>query len=119
MPTIELNLMQERELERLIDYESSTCTVGGDLVYRCAFPYRPEDDLQHELIERGALVQKKDDRHGTVVAITSDGYSYFPAKREAELELRRKSKREARLVALSALFSLIAVVAGFLLGRFL
>ena len=115
MPTIELNLMQERELERLIDYERSTCTVGGDLVYRCAFPYRPEDDLQHELIERGALVQKKDDRHGTVVAITS----YFPAKREAELELRRKSKREARLVALSALFSLIAVVAGFLLGRFL
>ena len=58
MPTIELNLMQERELERLIDYERSTCTVGGDLVYRCAFPYRPEDDLQHELIERGALVQK-------------------------------------------------------------
>ena len=73
MPTIELNLMQERELERLIDYERSTCTVGGDLVYRCAFPYRPEDDLQHELIERGALVQKKDDRHGTVVAFPSDG----------------------------------------------
>ena len=117
MPTIELNLMQERELERLIDYERSTCTVGGDLVYRCAFPYRPEDDLQHELIERGALVQKKDDRHGTVVAITSDGYSYFPAKEREEAEARRRSRREVRLVALSALFSAVCMAVGFLLGR--
>ena len=117
--TLELNLLQERELGRLIDYERATCTVNGELVYRCAFPYRPDDDLQCELIERGALARRADERRGSVVAITSDGYSYFPAKREAELELRRKSKREARLVALSALFSLIAVVAGFLLGRFL
>ena len=45
MPSIELNIMQERELGRLIDYERSTCTVDGEFVYRCAFPYRPTDDL--------------------------------------------------------------------------
>ena len=78
MPTIDLNILQERELARLLDYERATCTVDGDLVYHCAFPYRPDDDLQVELIAHGALMQKIDDRRGTVVTITSDGYSYFP-----------------------------------------
>lgn len=77
MPTIDLNILQERELARLLDYERATCTVDGDLVYHCAFPYRPDDDLQVELIAHGALMQKIDDRRGTVVTITSDGYSYF------------------------------------------
>ena len=40
MPTIDLNILQERELARLLDYERATCTVDGDLVYHCAFPYR-------------------------------------------------------------------------------
>ena len=87
MPTIDLNLLQERELERLIDYERSTCTVNGDLVYRCAF--------------------------------TSDGYSYFPAKHQEEVEKQRAHKRESRLIGLSALFAALCVIAGFLLGRFL
>ena len=52
MPTIDLNILQERELARLLDYERATCTVDGDLVYHCAFPYRPDDDLQVELIAR-------------------------------------------------------------------
>ena len=60
--TLELNLLQERELGRLIDYERATCTVNGELVYRCAFPYRPDDDLQCELIERGALARRADER---------------------------------------------------------
>ena len=46
---ISLNIPQERELARLIDYERSTCSVEGELVYRCAFPYRPDDELQAEL----------------------------------------------------------------------
>lgn len=117
MPTIDLNLLQERELERLIDYERSTCTVNGDLVYRCAFPYRPDDDLQVELLERGALARKTDERRGAVVCITSDGYSYFPAKEREEAEARRRSRREVRLVALSALFSAVCMAVGFLLGR--
>lgn len=58
MPTIDLNILQERELARLLDYERATCTVDGDLVYHCAFPYRPDDDLQVELIAHGALMQK-------------------------------------------------------------
>ena len=115
--TLELNHLQERELGRLIDYERATCTVNGELVYRCAFPYRPDDDLQCELIERGALARRADERRGSVVAITSDGYSYFPAKEREEAEARRRSRREVRLVALSALFSAVCMAVGFLLGR--
>ena len=85
MASIELNLLQERELGRLLDYERATCTVDGELVYRCAFPLRPDDDLQRELIERGALAKRPDDRRGTVVALTTDGYSYFPAKRKQQV----------------------------------
>ena len=115
--TLELNLLQERELGRLIDYERATCTVNGELVYRCAFHYRPDGDLQCELIERGALARRADERRGSVVAITSDGYSYFPAKEREEAEERRRSRREVRLVALSALFSAVCMAVGFLLGR--
>ena len=109
MPTIDLNILQERELARLLDYERATCTVDGDLVYHCAFPYRPDDDLQVELIAHGALMQKIDDRRGTVVTITSDGYSYFPML---------KQRRETRLVGTAALFAALSVVIGFLLGKF-
>lgn len=118
MPTIDLNLLQERELGRLLDYERSTCTVDGDLVYHCAFPYRPDDDLQMELVERGALMQKIDDRRGTVVTITTDGYSYFPMLRQEAEERRRRERREVRLIGIAAAFAALSVVVGFLLGRF-
>ena len=61
MASIELNILQERELGRLLDYERATCTVDGEWVYRCAFPLRPDDDLQRELIERGALAKRPDE----------------------------------------------------------
>ena len=119
MPTISLNILQERELARLLDYERATCTVDGELVYRCAFPYRPDDDLQTELIENGALVAKQDDKRGVVVTITSDGRSYFPEMQRAEAERIRRERRDSRLIALSALFAALCIVLGFLLGRFL
>ena len=97
MPTIDLNILQERELARLLDYERATCTVDGDLVYHCAFPYRPDDDLQVELIAHGALMQKIDDRRGTVVTITSDGYSYFPMLKQEE-EARNAPRGHRRFV---------------------
>ena len=97
MASIELNILQERELGRLLDYERATCTVDGELVYRCAFPLRPDDDLQRELIERGALAKRPDDRRGTVVAITTDGYSYFPAKRKEQEERNRDNIAAPRL----------------------
>lgn len=117
MSTIDLNILQERELARLIDYERNTCTVNGDLVYRCAFPFRPDDDLQQELIERGALMQKLDERRGTVVAITTDGYSYFPEQQRDEADRARRERREVRLVFLSGSFAVICALLGFLLGR--
>lgn len=83
MASIELNILQERELGRLLDYERATCTVDGELVYRCAFPLRPDDDLQRELIERGALAKRPDDRRGTVVAITTDATPTSPQNARA------------------------------------
>ena len=100
---ISLNIPQERELARLIDYERSTCSVEGELVYRCAFPYRPDAE----------------GKRGTIVVITSDGYSFFLERNRAERERVRREKRDARLIGLSALFAALCVVAGFLLGRFL
>ena len=121
---IDLNIMQERELGRLLDYERATCTVDGDLVYRCAFPYRPDDDLQVELIAHGALMQKIDDRRGTVVTITSDGYSLARTspmlKQEEERRKRQRASRETRLVGTAAFVRRppASVVIGFLLGKF-
>lgn len=119
MASIELNIMQERELARLIEYERATCTVDGDMVYRCAFPYRHEDDLQMELIKQGALKAKSDSKRGTIVAITSDGYSYFPAKQAKQEEQLRQQQRDTRLIGLSALFSAAALVVGILIGHFI
>lgn len=118
MSSINLNIQQERELARLLEYERATCSVNGELVYRCAFPFRPDDDLQAELIERGALMKKTDDQRGCIVTLTSDGYSYFPAKRKVEMERQRQEKREVRLIFLSGAFAVACALAGFLLGRF-
>ncbi|MEF9875494.1 MAG: hypothetical protein RSB04_05185 [Gordonibacter sp.] len=118
MSTLTLNIPQERELQRLIDYERSTCSVEGDLVYRCAFPYRPDDELQAELIEQGALAARAEGKRGAIVVITSDGYSYFLEKRREQVERKRREKRDARLIALSALFAALCIIIGFLLGRF-
>lgn len=119
MAGIELNLMQERELGRLIDYERSTCSVEGSLVYRCAFPFRPDDDLQVELIRAGALARKTDEQRGIVVTITSSGYSYFPAKRQAAEKREAEKKHDSRLIGMSAGFAAACVVIGVLLGKFL
>ena len=78
MAAIPLNIAQERELHRLLEYERRNCSAGNELVYHCAFPYRPDNDLQAELIDAGYLVAKADRAHGTIVRITSAGYSYFP-----------------------------------------
>lgn len=114
--SLTLNIAQERELRRLIEYERSTCSVNNDLVYRVAFPYRPDNDLQVELIEAGALATKDDSAHGTVVVITSEGYSYFPALAREQRKEKEQNRREAHLMGLTALFSALCMLAGFLLG---
>ena len=77
------------------------------------------DELQAELIDAGALAAKAEGKRGTIVVITSDGYSFFLERNRAERERVRREKRDARLIGLSALFAALCVVAGFLLGRFL
>lgn len=116
--SIALNIPQERELQRLIDYERATCSVDGELVYRCAFPHYPEDELQAELITCGALAIKPDPKRGAIVVITSDGYSYILERQREAYEQRRREKREARLIALSGVAGAIFIIIGFLLGRF-
>ena len=116
--SIVLNIPQERELERLVNYERATCSVDGDLVYRCAFPYRPDDELQSELIECGALLAKAEGKRGTIVVITSDGYSYLLERNRAEHDRRCRERRDVRLVALAAFFGALCVAGGFLLARF-
>ncbi|NPD31283.1 hypothetical protein HLV37_05325 [Eggerthellaceae bacterium zg-1084] len=113
---LKLNLAQERELHRLIDYERSLCEANDDPVFRCAFPYRPDNDLQSELIEARGLLVKNDPRHGTIVVISSAGYSHFPEKaRDRRLEEER-ARRDARLIALTALYSGACMAIGVLLG---
>ena len=114
-----LNIPQERELRRLIDFERRTCSVDGELVYRCALPYRPDDELQSELIDHGMLAAHPDQRRGTIVVITTDGYSYFMEKARAEQERQRAHRREMRLVVAGVIAGALCGVAGFLLGRFL
>lgn len=116
---ISLNIVQARELARLIDYERSVCSVENELVYHCAFPYRPNDELQAELIAAGALATKAEGKRGTIVVITSEGYSFVLERNRAERERVRREKHDVRLIALSAFFAALCVVGGFLLGRFL
>ena len=111
-----LNYAQERELYRLIDYERKTCSADGDLVYHCAFPYRPDNDLQAELIESGHLSIKSNRTHGSVVMISSEGYSYFPELAREERERKARERRDARLIAITALFTCLGMVIGFLAG---
>ncbi len=111
-----LNLAQERELHRLIDYERSLGNANADPMFRCAFPYRPGNDLQAELIDLGALSIKSDPRHGTIVVISSAGYSHFPELAREEQEQLARSRRDSRLIGLTALFSVLSVLVGFLLG---
>lgn len=111
-----LNLAQERELHRLIDYERSLGDANADPMFRCAFPYRPDNDLQAELIDLDALSVKSDPRHGAIVVISSAGYSHFPERAYEEQERLARSRRDSRLIGLTALFSVLSVVAGFLLG---
>ncbi len=114
-----LNIPQERELKRLIDFERRTCSVDGELVYRCALPFRPEDELQVELIDSGMLATKSDPRRGTIVVITTDGYSYFMEKARAEHDAQRARRREVRLLATGIVGGAVCVVVGFLFGHFL
>ena len=116
MSAQELNYAQERELHRLLDYERKTCSAEGELVYHCAFPFRPDNDLQAELIDLGYLRVKANRAHGSVVMISSDGYSYFPALAREERLRKERERRDAHLIGLTALFCAICMMAGFLAG---
>ncbi len=98
-------------------YERNICSARG-ISSQCAFPYRPQDNLQAELINCGALAVKSDPRRGTIVLITSDGYSYLMEEERAEQEERRKFRRTIITELIFVLAAALCVAVGFYLGYF-
>lgn len=116
--TTSLNIPQEQELHRLLEYERHACGDEGG-IGRVAFPYRPNDMLQSELVQKGMLTVRDSTSHGAVVLISSDGYSYFAELQRMEVERRRASQRDLRIETFAVMLGAICVIVGFLLGRFL
>lgn len=121
MAQIHLNIQQEMELIRLIEFERAKSATAEGQGRRAAFPLRPDNQLQAELISLGALaviLQTAPDGSETpVVAITSAGYSFFTEKARRERELRRQQRRDYLLVLISGAFAMLCTVIGFLIGR--
>ena len=114
---MQLNYMQERELHRLLEYERRVCRrPDGRIVGQCAFPSRPDNDLQRELIAAGALVRRVDNMRGSIVVITSDGYSYFPELARIEQREIDQRRHERNMVVLTGVFCVICLIVGFVLG---
>ncbi len=112
-----LNIPQERELHRLLEYERTTCGAGGEAMFRCAFPLLENNTLQTELIEKGMLAVRADQHRGSVVVITSDGYSYFAELQRSEMEHAREQRREVRIVTYSVMLGAICAIVGFIIGH--
>lgn len=112
-----LNIPQERELHRLLEYERATCGGSGEAMFRCAFPVRENDTLQAELIDKGMLAIRSDQRRGSVVVITSDGYSYFAELQRDEMERAREQRRDVRIATYSVMLGAICAIVGFIIGH--
>ena len=121
MAPIHLNIQQEMELIRLIEFERAKSATAEHRGLQCAFPYRPDDRLQAELISLGALAvvarKQPDGSANPIVAITSQGYSFFTEKARRERDLRRQQRRDYTLVLISGAFAMLCTVIGFLVGR--
>lgn len=121
MAQIHLNIQQEMELIRLIEFERAKSTTAEGQGRRCAFPFRPDERLQTELVSLGALAVMTqtlpDGTANPVVVITSAGYSFFTEKARRERELRRQQRRDYLLVLISGSFAMLCTVIGFLVGR--
>ena len=121
MAAIHLTIQQEMELIRLIDFErAKSASLGGE-GRRCAFPYRPDNRLQAELISLGALaVMSQQTAQGTahpVVTITDEGDAFFTEKARRERVERKQQRRDYTLVLISGAFAMLCTVIGFLVGR--
>lgn len=121
MAPIYLNIQQEMELIRLIEFERAKSASMPGEGRRCAFPLRPENRLQTELISLGALdvVSQRvaDGSTQPVVTITDEGYTFFTEKARREREERRQQRRDYLLVLISGAFAMLCTVIGFLIGR--
>ena len=121
MAQIHLNIQQEMELIRLIEFERAKSATAEGQGRRCAFPFRPDNHLQAELVSLGALAviprTAPDGSDNPVVTITSAGYTFFTEKARREREVRRQQRRDYLLVLISGAFAMLCTVIGFLIGR--
>ncbi|MEG0758084.1 MAG: hypothetical protein RR505_06720 [Raoultibacter sp.] len=121
MAVIHLNIQQEMELIRLIEFERAKSVSMGSEGRKCAFPYRPDNTLQAELISLGALAvmpqQTADGATQPIVTITNEGYTFFTEKARREREDRKQQRRDYILVLISGAFAMLCTVIGFLIGK--
>ena len=112
-----LNSRQAAELERLIAFERDCCSADGMVVYQCAFPLRPQDALQAELVDRGMLeVKTSADSDRPFVVISAEGYSYVDRIEEEDRRERRLERRDWLIVLVSGLFGMLCTLIGLLIG---
>ena len=105
-----LNSRQAAELERLIAFERDRCSADGMVVYQCAFPLRPQDALQAELVDRGMLeVKTSADSDRPFVVISAEGYSYVD-------RIEEEDRRDWLIVLVSGLFGMLCTLIGLLIG---
>lgn len=62
MAQIHLNIQQEMELIMLIEFERAKSATAEGQGRRCAFPFRPDNQLQAELVSLGALARYPEQR---------------------------------------------------------
>lgn len=121
MAAIHLNIQQEMELVRLIEFERAKSSSMSGESRKCAFPYRPDNVLQTELVSLGALaVMSQQTANGAtqpIVTITNEGYAFFTERARREREERKQQRRDYVLVLISGAFAMLCTVIGFLIGR--
>ncbi len=117
MEETRLNSRQLAELERLIAFERDRCSADGMVVYQCAFPLRPHDPLQAELVDAGVLAVKTSaDSDRPFVVISPDGYACVDRIEERERRERRWERRDWLIVLVSGLFGMLCTLIGLLIG---
>lgn len=112
-----LNSRQAAELERLIAFERDRCSADGMVVYQCAFPLRPQDPLQAELVDAGVLVVKTSaDSDRPFVVIAPEGYACIDRVEEQERRERYWERRDWAIVLIAGLFGMLCTLIGLLIG---
>ena len=96
---------------------ASTCARAARAQAPFAFPLRPQDALQAELVDRGMLeVKTSADSDRPFIVISAEGYSYVDRIEEEDRRERRLERRDWLIVLVSGLFGMLCTLIGLLIG---